>query len=351
MKLFNGVLFLTLLSSASAFAIQSNATKIRNLEERLNALEEGTSRIASPQVKGYGIQLGIEPLFWKAKVEGLEVGYTNSTASTNPPIKGDTLDVDPKWKWGLRIHGTKFFEFDGWDADVNFMFFRPRGSETSSRSIANGRIPLKSGIVTTGLVNEILSQASLDYYALNCELGKHFFISEHMSLRLFASVQSLWMDVDQDTNYSGGNVLGPHTSEIREKCDFWGMGPRMGLMARWHFGMGVYFDAMIAPALLYGYYNVQYKEERTLSNLDKINLRTQMHRFAPNIQFKAMLGYGGYVNQKQQYLDVALGYEAQFFFNQNQQLYFYETSAQRRYRSYDGDVGMHGLVIRFNVTF
>ncbi|MCH9614551.1 MAG: hypothetical protein SP1CHLAM54_14880 [Chlamydiia bacterium] len=348
MKLFISSLFV--LSTISAFGLESNSTKIKKLEERINALEEGTSRIASPQVDGYGVQLGIEPIYWRAKIEGTEIAYSNQAATTSVPIKGDTIDVNPSWKWGLRVHATKFFQYDGWDLDVNFLFYRPRGSEGTSRSTANGRIPLKSGLITSGLINKATSELSMNYYCLNGELGKHFFVSNHLSLRLFASLQSVWLDIEQDTNYSGGNVLGPHTSEIREKNDFWGMGPRLGVMTKWDFGSGVYFDAMVAPALLYGYYDVRYKEERTLSTLQKINLRDQKHRFAPNVQFKASLGWGGYVNEKKQYIDVGFGYEAQFYFNQNQMLYFYELNPLR-YKNYDGDLGMHGVTFRLNVTF
>lgn len=348
-------IFIALLGiSVSAFALESNASRISTLETQVaelkKQLEEGPTKPASPDVKGDDWQIGLDILYWMARVEGTEFAYTNDRNTINLPILGETIDVDLKWKWGLRAFVSRFFDYDGWDFNLNFTYFTPRGSNSTAVGNSNTRIPLKGANITATGVNQAKSQFALDFYNLDGELGRNYFISGRLTLRPFIGIRTTWMNQKQITHYSGGPTLGMHTDIITDSNKFWGMGPRFGLNTDWILWNNFRFIGNVAGAVLYGYFNVKYLEEHTVNVNDKVNLRFQKHRFAPTMQGQLGLGWQSYINQKKQYVTLGLFYEVQYWWSQNQMLTLTETSPVR-YQSINGDVGFQGLVIRAAVTF
>src|SRR3989344_4203835 len=109
---YKNTLVLFLLLAGAMHAFESNSSRITALEEKVQELslllETGPNQGCSPKVDGYGVQLGIDLLYWHPKVDGTAFAYTNDAATTALPIKGNTVDVDLHWEWGMRFSAAKF---------------------------------------------------------------------------------------------------------------------------------------------------------------------------------------------------------------------------------------------------
>ena len=358
MQLLKKVFFVFFLFQiGSTYALETNSSRIACLEKELDNLREELHELmlsqarpsANPDIMSNEWFVFLEPLYWYQRTNGTAFAYSNHALVTTVPLKGRTKDIDFGWSWGLRFGGGKNINFDKWDLSAALIYYNNHVSGTARAGQAGTLIPLRGAVITQTGVTHAKSNYALDFYNLDAELGRHYYVSAKLSLRPFIGLKSAWVDQTQIVRYTGGS-LSQNTANVKDYCDYWGMGTKGGINSKWYLGYGWHVDGLVAGALLYGYFDIEHRERVTPSPFDRIKLEDNKHRFVPMVQWRLGLSWGTYFNRKQNYVDFAAAYEGMHWWRQNQMLKIYEYSALR-YDNFAEDLAMHGLSLSVKLYF
>lgn len=338
--------------------VEKLKVEIDDLQKQIDALkaqvpedEKGaTLAPASPYVNGERWALGMEYLFWETRVEGTEFAYSNNAPSSAIPINGQVFAVKPGWTSGIRISGAKFFEFDRWSLQSSFTMLRPDGSLGTSSTFGSARIPLRGVLLSNTFLDTAKASYALQYYDLEVNVGKDFYVSNALSFRPSVGVKALWFDQTLTTRYSGGDSLGLDTVSLVDVSDMWGMGPEFGVSSGWFLGLGFKMLASGRVALPFGYVNSTHDEKHSRIPAERFYMKEQKHQFNPMVQGRIAGAWSGYVNKKQQYIEVSFGYDFAYFFDYNEFIEITDVSAQR-FQLADGNVSMQGIGLQVAVSF
>jgi hypothetical protein len=364
------------MASSTLFGAMDMDSRVTQLENQMQQVRTETAMgtygantaTASPQIEGdcYGWFFTADVLYWHAKVGGTEFAYTDNDPVGALPIKGRVKHIDFEWDWGFRFGLGYNFDHDGWDIRAEYTYFDSNGSDSTSAGLNSTVIPLRgtSGIVATVanpayqfiFCGSAKSQYDFDYQSVDLELGRAYFVSRTLSFRPHWGLKSAWIDQQQITRYTGGTAndnnlgLGVNTVHVKDDCDFWGLGPRVGVDSKWYLGCGFSIFGNVAGALLFGHFDVNHKERYSLLQDNRVKMSANRHAFSPNVQMQLGLRYDTYVHCGKQHIGVGLGYEANYWWRQNQMLKI-DDAQVLKYERYSEDVSMHGLTLDIKWDF
>ncbi|MCB1106962.1 MAG: MOMP family protein [Chlamydiia bacterium] len=352
-----GYIFFFIFNIASLGALETNSSRIESLEKEIEGLKkdlrvlmvEKARPSANPGIMRDEWFVVFEPLYWYQRTNGTPFAYSNSTLISSVPLKGRTKDIDFGWSWGVRVGGGKNICFDQWDIYASFISYNNHSSGSAKGGLNSTLIPLRGLVITQTGVKYAKSTYDLDFYNIDLELGRHYYVSEKLSFRPFVGLKNAWIDQSQMIRYTGGS-LGHNSAHIDDECEYWGIGLKGGINSKWHLAEGFYLAGVFSGALLYGYFDIEHREKVTPSPQDRIKLEDNKHRFVPMVNWRLGLGYGTYFNQKEYYLDIGAYCEGMYWWRQNQMLKIYEYVALR-YDNFAEDLSMHGLTISLRLYF
>lgn len=338
--------------------IEDLAEQVQKLEDQVAKLSSKNARgthgmsavSANPEIYGKQVVINADLLYWHPKVAGTDFAYSNRTPAAVLPLRGKIKKIEFDWDCGLRLGIGKNFPHDEWDLYLSYTHFRSSGSKTVNAGRVDSVIPLKGGIVTADSVSHAKSQFDFDFDNIDFELGRHFSISSRLALRPFIGVKNTWIDLEQIVRYTGGDHLNANTAHVKDKSDFWGIGPRAGITTRWHLGDNFHIHGTADGALLYGFFDVEHREKLSNDNTQRIDIEDNKHRFSPTVHMQFGLDWGRYINPKQNYINLSVSYEAQYWWSQNQMLRTYEFNAHR-FESISEDMSLHGVTFSVQLHF
>lgn len=355
---------IALVASSSAFARMDMDSRVSQLETEMHQASTENSMgtfgantaSARADVDGNGWSLSGAALFWRASVGGTEYAYTDADLAGNAVrIKGRNKHIDFDTDWGLRFGLGYNAIHDGWDVLLQYTWFDTNGSD-STRAGPNSSVVQSRAwerIRSTAHFTHCGSAKSMynfDYQSLNLELGRSYFISSKLSLRPHIGLKSAWIDQSQITRYTDGD-LAANTVHVKDDSDFWGLGPRFGSDSKWHLTNGFSVVGNIAAALLCGHFDVDHNERFSAVKINRIRLHDNQHAFSPMVQMKLGLHYDKYLNDNKQHVGVGIGYEAEYWWRQNQIFQLDQTPTFFQFEHASEDVSMHGLTIDLKLDF
>ena len=211
---------------------------------------------------------------------------------------------------------------------------------------------------------EIKSNYDLDYQNVNLELGRHFYISRYLSFHPFISVKSAWIDQFQKIFHvlaETPGVFGAGTSvKVKDVCDFWGIGPRVGFDSQWHLIDGFSVFGKVTGAVLFGYYKTRYSQRvspgSTFNDLPlHVKIKGNTHLMSPTVQMLLGLMWETYMFDCTKHLSLALGYEVEYYWRTNQMLKVEDTngfpSRRHNVERLSEDVMFYGLTFKVRFDF
>lgn len=358
MQLFRKVFFVFIFVHSSViFSIETNSSRIEKLEKEIDDLRQELHELmfkqarpsANPDIMSEEWFVFLEPMYWYERTNGTAFAYSNNTQVANAPLRGRTKDIDFGYSWGVRVGGGKNIDFDKWDLSAALIYYNNHVSGSTRSGQASTLIPLRGTAVTNTGVSHAKSNYALDFYNLDAELGRHYYVSAHLSFRPFIGLKSAWIDQRQVIRYTGGS-LSLNTATVKDYCNYWGLGTKGGVNSRWHLGYGWHLEGLIAGSLLYGYFDIDHKEKISTSIDDQVKLEDNKHRFVPMVHWRLGLTWGTYFNKKQNYATFGASYEGMYWWRQNQMLKVYEYNSLR-YDNFAEDLSMHGLTLSAKLYF
>lgn len=341
----------------------------------VTAMETGTARFASgcPYPNETKWFFGAEALYWHAKSGGTE--YAISFDSASLPMSGNMKDVDFEWDLGFRFGlGRLIGSERRWDISLDYTHFVNHDTESTSES--NDSILFSNGIEShIEGVSHAKYNGAIDYDALDLMLGKSLFLSKMITIHPKIGLKGAWLDQKYKLQASDridaleteffirGNVH----HNVKNDCDLFGIGPRIGTDMKWYLMDGFRLFADFSTALLYSHCDVKFKSRVVFEPdgfdplVSKISLSGNKHLFCPQVAFFGGLLWGRnfHIKQAEQYLELGLGYEVQYYWRVNQTLNVSDVqpapsgsgTLRVDYKRTSEDVSFYGITFRGRLDF
>lgn len=353
--------------AAVAFAGPDLDTRVQSLEKDMHCVKTTTAsgtvgaRTASarPEVDGTGFLVSFDVMYWHAKTSGTEYAYsTINSGAPSLPIDGQMREIGFGWDWGFNVGLGVNFAHGGWDVIADYTYFRTNGSSSVSSGTGNTVVPQKGDpILPFNSVDDVFtyadkaaSQLGIDLDRVNLELGRNYYVSHNLSFRPHVGLATAWINLEQTTRFTGGQ-LGVNTVHVKSNNDFWGLGPRTGVDSKWYLTNGFSVFGNASGALLYGHYEVEYKNWYSAVDARRIKMQGNMHRFSPTAQIHLGLAYDQYIRNNKQHIGVSLGYDCQYWWSINQSFDNADIGTVSQYVRVNGDMSFHGVTLHLRLDF
>ncbi len=284
--------------------------------------------------KGWaGLQFFGGPFFWHAKVGGTEYVYDLATRGKGK-IESQSFD----WDWGYRLGAGLRLPILKWELIGTYTHFGTQDHEGRGVIPPSLLISLKGGIIPAS--QKATSDYKIDYDNIDLYLYQTSFFSRLLGLSSSIGLKRTWIDQKQGVTYIGDGV-----TRVKDRCRFVGTGPSIGLNMKWHLLCGISFIAGGHVSLLFGKFELKHSE-------NQIALKGSTHLFSPTLHF--LLGINWDYPMKWGQFSLSLGYEAEYFWRQNQAVEI-ENKAANGFRfqliRYAEDLTFYGITLKAGIEF
>jgi hypothetical protein len=251
-----------------------------------------------------GLGASIEAVYMRPSRTDLDYAISDPNGDTNP--QGRLKQIDPDYSGGFRF-GLGYTFDTGTEIRAQYMQLDTKDSD-SATAPAGGT--LWSQLVhPDGIRNFTSADATYDFDhdVFDFSMGKWFAVGSDLDLRVEAGLRYANMTQKLDAIYDGG------VSEVEQKNDFSGWGPRVGLGLDWEMGQGFNLFSSVAGSFLMGDFDLSYSSVEGATVLGSIE-DTVDNRLVPVVEMRAGLAYA-YQLENGMSVGAKVGYEWQNWFN------------------------------------
>jgi hypothetical protein len=281
-------------------------------------------------------------IYWQPIQENMELGV-NVNAGSDTVINMD-FDYKPGFKVGLGGN----FDYDNWDIRAGYTWFH--NTNSTAFVAAEGTIASLYGN-PTALAEEGFSAVGqkwrLRMDIAELVLGRWNYVGTKLTVRPNIGARGAWIRQNLTAEFGADGVI---VDTIAAKSTSWAVGPQIGLDANWNLGEGFRFFGNAEGDILYTRYNNlstahtdDAGEVNTVSQRKYGTLRT-------HLDLELGFGWGTYLDCNNWYMDFALGYGFQVFFDQNMFRRFTQVESYNSI-SPNGNLYVQGLTVTFKLDF
>lgn len=303
--------------------------------------------------KKWGVYLFGDFLYWRAQEDNLIFALRDvpiiQAAGVTP---GKVLLAEPKFKYtpGWRAGAGFNLPYGGWDICTSWTSIESHAEDAVTEPNFGIGALLVPSFGDTNNTDASFSRGkwSLQFNALDVDLGRGSLLSRRFSLRPIAGAKLAWIHQHLNVHYEGflpGSTKPDEINDIKAFARFMGAGPKVGTAARWKLGdwFGLYGD--FATALLYG--EVHSKTNITAtpgsSTIRTIPVLHERHVLRPMVELRGGIDFGHCFGRLCS-IYLGAGYEAQFWWDQNEMILGF-------FRNTDGDLQFQGATGRLRLEF
>lgn len=322
---------------------------------------------AGPCVKN-GADLYIVGAFtyWTAHEDNLVMANVSSPFTTAGTVISQTEQPQPNWRGapGFKIGIGYDFCHDGWDAFLNYTWFRSNDNKKSvsptNLNVFDNYWGVNAFLFAENIppmYNSASAKWNLHLNVFDLELGRNFYISRRIQLRPHFGLKGMWYHQDYHLQFQfipGG--IPTFNNTMIAKMKNWGIGARAGLDTSWHFCRDMSVIGEIAVTALWEHFNATRVDEAialtafaatgtpgTFSSL--VNLQNSYYTLKPVVEWMLGFRWEMWLGCDEYHLAFDLGWEAQHWFSQNK---FIRISGDD---TANGDLSLMGLTFRARFDF
>ncbi|MBM3207059.1 MAG: hypothetical protein FJZ57_00405 [Chlamydiae bacterium] len=360
---------------ASYLSADATNAQIRNLENRVSALEQRKTSTGvinpsgRPEVKnGADLFITADLLIWQAHEDGL--AYVTK-GNSDTLYKSKTEELNFKWDPGCRVGIGWNTPHDGWDTLLTWTYYHTKASSTTTRDEDTLYPLFESPYYNSFLTTDPYSAHGkwrLNLNLIDFELGREFFVSKWLTLRPFIGGRSAWIYQHMNANYNGYEYLPPTTTKglgidpitinyrYRDRNAFWGVGVRPGLGSQWGLGNGFSFYGNTAVSLLYGFFQEKQHQYCDFSSGDTVNHIKNNHSTRTSsviVESQVGLRWETMSTNDRIHFSISAGWENFVFFGQNQFNRFVGATeeTQALFFANQGDLTIQGYTLSLRLDF
>ncbi len=312
---------------------------------------------------GWDVWVDASFVYWQPLQSNMEAGTEHNTpvVTTLGPNNFRPVNMDFKFKPGFKVGLGMTFDYDKWDASLEYTWFhckQNRSGSTSTAAATGGAGYLPNWLFSTNaalLANSITafnSSWQLDLDFLDMALGRSYYVGTQLTYRPSIGARVAWINQKREVTYT--DILStPLAATNFAKSTSWAIGPRVTLDMNWMIGWGFRFFGNNAFDLLFTRYKTINNSQNTssgavtlLTDFNNSNINT----IRPHVDLEWGMGWGTYLCNHEWHVDIAASYGFQVFWNQNMFRFSSGTSAPRTY-SPTGDLYVHGLTLTAKLDF
>lgn len=351
----------SLLSTSLLLGDDCLDSRITDLEEKMQEIRDCTMfgragaqfSCAKPPLNCWGeFYLTGDALYWKMFEGGTEFVYTdvnnNITVAGNTLIGGKAVKVDFDWHWGYRVGAAFVFPSNCWGLYLTYTSLKNKGKNEATQSPGGILIPLYLSYTPTQN-SAAQSQWKIDFSTLDLELGRSFFVSSYLNLRIRVGLKGA--DIDQQVKAHYLDLVDTIETSLKITNDFIGAGLSAGFDSQWfvYRQFSLFLDA--TAAMLFGRFHLRYIEDSQFEFLSALaNVNDHFRPVVPTTQMMIGLGWETCLGSHY-YLGIKAGYETQYWWRQNQIPHNEGTIRFPYGKRVAADLSMHGLFLKAEFDF
>jgi len=305
-------------------------------------------------------------LVWQAKEDELEFAARNSTFQTQGVnLNASNVFPDFDWEPGVKIGLGLFAPCRDWDFYVNWTYYHANSKTSVSVQTSPdgfGLIPLWRHPVGTPVAQRFADAHAkwlMDFYTLDAELGYSMMISRCLDLRFHAGLKAALINQGYGVCYQNGQLINGIqvlTGEVDLKNNSRGLGPRIGLQAKWRLSKDWFIQSSGAVASILAQFNLLRNElDKALDTATSEQIITDINYseiiWVWKPQAEAILGLGWQHCFCSYSFHADLFYEIQYFWEQNLMRRFTDELVEALNVALRGDLMLHGINIQFRFDF
>ena len=358
LKFYSWIFLLSICIFSTTYSIQADPLTTKQLEKEIAELKDQLHELliekatpsANPDIIGKDWFIAFDFFYWYSRVNQIDFAYYNHNDQALS-IQGKTKNIHFDWAPGVRVGIGRNIDHESWDLYFYYTYYQNRFSGSAHAGFGDTLVPLRGVIVQNTAIGRAKSNLVLDFYNIDLELGRYYYISDQLSLRPFVGLKNAWVDLRQSTRYTHG-ALQNNSVYINDKSDFWGVGLQGGINSRWHLGSHFSFNGLFGAAILYGLFDIEHSEKHSLSKHYAIKLNDDKHQFIPTMQWRFGMSWGSFVREQNNYITIHLSYEGMYWFRLNKMLNVQESSPGfLKYSNFSEDLAMQGLSLGARLYF
>jgi hypothetical protein len=363
----------SLIAATSFINADVDSAQMRNLENRVNALEQrrGASGMINPpgrpQVKdGADLFIFGDLIYWNAHENGLPFAIKNAHSSNViEPLNFNLADSKVKsihsdWNCGFRVGVGYNLPHDGWDLSLSWLRLYTHGHKHtrahSDELIFPTRAQPQDSLVNFAGANQAKSHWRLRFNQLDLDLGREFFVSKWLTLRPHFGLRTDWVHQKWNSTFRNFVFAIPSKLELDYKDEWWGMGLEGGLDTQWGLGSGFSLFGNISGAILYGFHDIDFKDKNTPPQFNDnpkgvfVDMDYTYRVSHPIFDLMMGLRYDHMFYDDRFHLGLQLGWEHHIYFSQNQFPVFADDVSIGSFVQNQGDLTFQGwtLAARFD---
>ncbi|MBF8262473.1 MAG: mOMP-like family protein [Parachlamydiales bacterium] len=303
------------------------------------------------------VALSGEFLYWKPMEGGTEFALPTHPSTSSGMIPGSTSPhyVSFQWEPGFRV-GAKYFL-----PDKQWSFFLSAANLTSSvSSHLSGMLfplysvqPLMEG--GAGLIDFATSADShwkLNYWVFDLRWNYERPFCNNFLFIPFAGLKGALIHQHFHNFYNGVNLQGGgienYSIYTRNNCN--SVGLQGGLHGEWVLGSGFRLLGDCSLALVYGWFHVDQNQSGQAGYSNTVDFSSDFQRLLPAADLFAGFSWGRFFDRKCKHVEVHAGYQAQYWWRQNQSPRFIDSSSPY-YLLASEDLGLQGLTLGGSFDF
>lgn len=287
-------------------------------------------------------------LYWKPQERALELaGKNNHTTSATSNLLVDTninmdFDYKPAFKVGFGLNTVR----DDWTTTFEYTRFKSKNNKSSTIDLANFDgsslveywinsalyselfTAIASTVDTANVARATKASWKLNFNLVDFALGRPYWLGTKLTLQPLVGVRGGWIN----QRFNMNNISPFHVADAATTTDFniyyrgklssWLLGPRVGIGTNWYLGeCGIRAFANASASLFYQHFKTTIKQnvpiQSVMTQEIEILLKHKIGLINPSFDALFGFGYGSYFNNNKWHFDFAVGYEFQFFYNQN----------------------------------
>ena len=298
-----------------------------DLEERVKALESEikfltkerrySSKMShrSSENEWIGVSFTGDFLYWHTKIGGTEIAYQLVMNSLGIKEEEQKEKQNFSWDFGFRASLSLNFPKVAWDILAKGTYYHTQDLQNESKKFQPPLLQLKGDALI--FEKQTTNQTDILYENLNIESGNHYTLGRFLNIRTLVGVK--WAAINQSEivkyNFSKDSIA----FNVKDNCDFLGIGPRIGVGTKWNLFYGVHFSLDLSTSILYAGIDTNHKEQMpTDSHFHDIDIGSKAYLFCPTADL--FLGLAWNLDNESSHFLLSIGYEVEYFWRENQSL-------------------------------
>jgi hypothetical protein len=291
-------------------------------------------------------------IFWQASQSGLDFAIKNK-GSTTTINHGRVENPDFEWNVGYKAAFDYKLPHDKWDILMRYTYLHSTAHKDTT-ALPGGalfpswQLPAASSVYATHSdVHWICNLNTADL-----ELGRNCRAGKWLSIRPYMGVKAAIIHQRYHVNYEGGTAVPTgDIDKIKMMNNFWGVGLRFGFNSLWGMGQGLSLYADGAGSLMSGKFQIYQREHLDINNTTLVSITNHPSSVISVAEVALGLQWDRTFYQDRYHFGVKLGWEMQYYWNQNRFMHFLSSSNPGSISTNNSDLSFMGVTLGFRWDF